>query len=60
MISLLSLKKYFPREHARKKYVKEELGFSSYDEFLKAEMAYLLGITLEQYKKETEKLKNEI
>ena len=32
----------------------------AYDEFLKAEMAYLLGITLEQYKKEAEKLKNEI
>ena len=55
MISLLLLGKHFPRRHQREKYIKEELGFPSYDEFLKAQMAYLLGITLEQYKKEAEK-----
>ena len=50
----------FPRQSAREKYVKEELGYSSYKEFERATMAAKLGITFEQYKKELERLENEV
>ena len=46
----------FPRQSAREKYVKEKLGYSSYDDFMRAALAAKLGITFEQYKKEVERL----
>ena len=59
-MSYLNVCKHFPKRSAREKYVKEQLGFSSYEDWIKATFAEKLGITFEQYKKEVERLKNEV